>query len=119
MSERRRSFVVLKLKSKAAVHLMGGWIEGEETDTCEQYDIIQDKWNDKDNKLSKMNYKRSCFSACSIVSKAGNKEYVYVFGGSSKRNIERYDTVKDEWRVIKLPGKEPINNVSNHQDFYS
>lgn len=69
-------------------------------DSCESYDVNQDKW------MIMASCKQKRFAACSISVKEQKK--IYLFGGRKDDNntlaseIEEYDLPKNQWNLIYL-----------------
>lgn len=61
--------------------------------SCEKYDLLQDRWD----RIADMNLKRTSFGACSF-----NENFIYTFFGNEF--IEKYDIQKNVWEILK-----PIN----------
>ena len=72
-------------------------------DRCEKYYYVKDQWH----LAAPVNKKRYAAACASIPA----SKKIYLFGGRSDNNnlmhqdVEEYDAVKDEWKVIEL--KDP------------
>ena len=63
-------------------------------DSCEQYNINDDKWTS----IANLNQKKSLISAYILKNR-----FIYVFGGYEIETIEEYEILqRQEWKLLEL-----------------
>ena len=94
MNERRLDTAVAYEPVDDRIYVIGGWRDGE-LDSCEYYDIDDDKWN----MIRRINQRKHKMSAAIL-----DQRFIYAFGGDD--DIEQYDIAQRQtWIMLycKLP----------------
>jgi len=66
------------LYQKGSIYVLGGMSGNRSLDSCEVYNIKEDKWAE----IPKLSTARQSFSACAF-----NEKYIFVFGGKKLQEI--------------------------------
>lgn len=89
---------------KDVAYVFGGHDGNETLSSLEYFDQSESKWKF----LQFMNIEREIFAYCSF-----RNRYIYVFGGFNINHldtIERYDVINDNWKLLGIKLKRPMQN---------
>eukprot|EP01017_Pseudomicrothorax_dubius_P030618 TRINITY_DN3837_c0_g1_i5.p1 TRINITY_DN3837_c0_g1~~TRINITY_DN3837_c0_g1_i5.p1 ORF type:complete len:673 (+),score=73.67 TRINITY_DN3837_c0_g1_i5:2-2020(+) len=92
-----------------SIYVIGGFLnsEGEYTETCERYDIPNNRWLS----IAPLNFRANNCCACTF-----NNKYIYKFGGKIHEKhlnscVERYDPTVNKWTTIEFAiDQGPVNS---------